>query len=298
MSYLEKKKTNFPILCLPNPPIFVDTIEQLIILQKDIMDRRLIAIDTEWYNTIVEDEEEEDTSNNNNDNHRQKATTITLSTLQISYLENESSKDILSYVVDLKKGAVLATTASAKDNGDSNNTYDDNDDGDYHRLAQNLVRWILHKKGFYDENDDDENNNTFYVLGFSIGHDIPLLEAFLLRGNDNNNNDSNDDCNLSSSSHQQHYHHILDLQKLILAQQQQQESSSSSNNNNLPGLKKCVEQYYSSSTAKMTMIPFSKEQQCSNWELRPLSEEQLNYAGLDAAILLILLAEHSRRYKT
>ncbi|OEU06428.1 hypothetical protein FRACYDRAFT_254443 [Fragilariopsis cylindrus CCMP1102] len=323
MSYLEKKKkTNFPILCLPNPPIFVDTVEQLTILQKCIMNRRLIAIDTEWYNTIHEEVEVEDDDNHNNNdsnNHnRQKTTTtITLSTLQISYLESESSKDILSYVVDLKKGAFLATAiGNYNDNingngdgdGDSDNTSSVDDD-DYHRLVQALVRWLLHRSGSsLVENNYDENSNPFYVLGFSIGHDIPLLEAFLLRGNNNNNKNNNDnnseDCTLSSSSsHQQDYHHILDIQKLILAQQQQESSSSSSsttttnNKNNPPGLKRCVEQYSSSSstTTKMAMI-FSKEQQCSNWELRPLSEQQLNYAGLDAAILLILLAEHSRRF--
>ena len=299
MSYLEKKKTtNFPtILCLPNPPIFVDTVEQLTILQKCIMDRRLIAIDTEWYNTIHEEEVEDDDDDNNNNNNdsnnhnRQKTTTtttITLSTLQISYLESESSKDILSYVVDLKKGAVLATTAIANYNGningdgdgDGDNTSNVDDDDDYHRLVQALVRWLLHKSGpsLVENDNHDENSNPFYVLGFSIGHDIPLLEAFLLRGNNNNknNNDKNsEDCTLSSSSsHQLDYHHILDLQKLILAQQQQESSSSSSssttttNNNNPPGLKKCVEQYssLSSTTTKMAMIS-SKEEQCSNWEL-------------------------------
>jgi ribonuclease D len=35
----------------------------------------------------------------------------------------------------------------------------------------------------------------------------------------------------------------------------------------------------------------SKTHQCSYWEARPLSSAQIEYAGLDAAILLALVAE-------
>ena len=55
----------------------------------------------------------------------------------------------------------------------------------------------------------------------------------------------------------------------------------------MPGLKACAHRYSPD-------IILSKEQQCSNWAQRPLSSEQLDYAGLDAAILLVLLAEYSR----
>jgi len=50
------------------------------------------------------------------------------------------------------------------------------------------------------------------------------------------------------------------------------------------GLKACV--------AKYSQTPLSKEEQCSDWGGRPLSHSQLHYAGLDAAILLYLLAEY------
>jgi len=51
----------------------------------------------------------------------------------------------------------------------------------------------------------------------------------------------------------------------------------------MPGLAACVRCFSS--------IPLSKEQQCSDWRRRPLTNEQLSYAGLDAAVLLPLLAE-------
>jgi ribonuclease D len=57
----------------------------------------------------------------------------------------------------------------------------------------------------------------------------------------------------------------------------------------LPGLKACAARY--------SLIPLSKEQQCSNWAHRPLSQVQLDYAGLDAAILPVLLAEYVKQNK-
>jgi len=37
-----------------------------------------------------------------------------------------------------------------------------------------------------------------------------------------------------------------------------------------------------------------KTQQCSRWDLRPFSDQQLNYAALDAWILLALLGHISK----
>lgn len=53
-----------------------------------------------------------------------------------------------------------------------------------------------------------------------------------------------------------------------------------------PGLARCVSRY--------AAIPLSKQEQCSNWRQRPLRKSQLEYAALDAAILLALVAERLR----
>jgi ribonuclease D len=54
----------------------------------------------------------------------------------------------------------------------------------------------------------------------------------------------------------------------------------------LPGLAAC--------TSEFSAVPLSKKEQCSDWNARPLSRSQLVYAGLDAAILPILLAEKTK----
>jgi ribonuclease D len=109
---------------------------------------------------------------------------------------------------------------------------------------------------------------TKLLLGFAISQDLALLQAFcdtMTSTTTNNNNNSH-----------------LDLQLVAL----QDDSSSSSS---LPGLKACA--------ASFSNTPLSKDHQCSNWAQRPLSKAQLDYAGLDAAVLLVLLAEYSRKHK-
>jgi 3'-5' exonuclease len=54
----------------------------------------------------------------------------------------------------------------------------------------------------------------------------------------------------------------------------------------MPGLADCVREF--------SKKALSKAQQCSDWSRRPLSKEQLDYAGLDAVVLAYLLAEKAR----
>lgn len=115
---------------------------------------------------------------------------------------------------------------------------------DYGMQVRDLVTRLL----------EDSNK---VVLGFSIGHDLPVLEHFVGR-------------KLQPTS-------LLDLQQVL---------KGDNVDSHLPGLKAC--------TGKFSNIPLSKEQQCSDWGHRPLSQAQLDYAGLDAAILLYLLAEYCR----
>jgi ribonuclease D len=69
----------------------------------------------------------------------------------------------------------------------------------------------------------------------------------------------------------------LDIQLLLASEKEKA----------LPGLQKCV--------SKFSDMPLSKIEQCSEWGNRPLRSSQLEYAGLDAAILLVLLSEEGRR---
>jgi ribonuclease D len=70
---------------------------------------------------------------------------------------------------------------------------------------------------------------------------------------------------------------VLDLQMLLAMNE----------TSTLPGLKTCA--------ARFSVFPLSKTEQCSNWGQRPLRQAQIDYAGLDAAILLVLLSEEFRR---
>jgi 3'-5' exonuclease/Ankyrin repeats (3 copies) len=54
----------------------------------------------------------------------------------------------------------------------------------------------------------------------------------------------------------------------------------------VPGLARCASMY----STKL----LSKKEQCSEWGQRPLTASQLEYAGLDAAVLLMILAEKVR----
>lgn len=92
------------------------------------------------------------------------------------------------------------------------------------------------------------------IIGFSVEHDLSMLDRWL-------------DIALSRSN-------VVDVQSLWYGQR------------NLPGLAACV--------MACTGTTLSKTQQRSKWEKRPLTEAQIEYAALDACILLPLLAEQAR----
>ena len=97
--------------------------------------------------------------------------------------------------------------------------------------------------------------DTFLLLGFAVGHDLPKIE-FLVRK-----------CLKTS--------HVIDLQQLA----------------SKPGKFKSLK----SLASEYSDLILSKEEQRSDWSRRPLSEAQLEYAGLDAAVLLTILSEMSAR---
>ena len=96
---------------------------------------------------------------------------------------------------------------------------------------------------------------TKILLGFAVSHDIPKVEEWL-----------GQDIRLPREK-------VLDIQSLWKAQQ-------------LPGLARCALEFSS--------VALSKDEQCSEWSGRPLRQSQLDYAGLDAAVLLFLMAEKYR----
>jgi hypothetical protein len=100
-------------------------------------------------------------------------------------------------------------------------------------------------------------SGTFLLLGFAVGHDLPKIE-FLVRT-----------CLKTSN--------VFDLQQLA------------SKPDKFKSLKSLASDF--------SDLILSKEEQCSDWSRRPLSEAQLEYAGLDAAVLLTILSEMSSRKK-
>ena len=100
---------------------------------------------------------------------------------------------------------------------------------------------------------------SILVLGFSVGNDVPKIELALQK----------DDKKFQLSRAR-----ILDLQLLWDRKQP-------------PSLATISSELYQNCT-------LDKHEQLSDWSIRPLRQSQLDYAALDAAILLPLLAEKAR----
>jgi hypothetical protein len=126
---------------------------------------------------------------------------------------------------------------------------------EYMSMSIDTLRWL------FIESD-------VHLLGFAYRQDISLLSSFL-----------GEDIPLSSPK-------LWDLQ-LLAAHEMMKEGNSASS---LPGLKSCCS-YFLEADKGNTGWELSKTEQCSDWTRRPLTMDQFEYAGLDAAVLLILLAE-------
>ena len=99
---------------------------------------------------------------------------------------------------------------------------------------------------------------------------------------------------------------FLDVQLLAMHEMAKELGLSNDTPSLLPSLKKSCSFFFSpfskmegkedsGGVGNSMAWELSKEEQCSNWGKRPLTSNQLEYAGLDAAVLIILLAEIIRR---
>ena len=142
-------------------------------------------------------------------------------------------------------------------------------DEDYYSMTCNILRWLFLESGSH-------------IIGFAPRHDLHLLSSYL--GEDI----------LASTSHST----IWDLQ-LLAAYKMAEDAGSDVEKRkaiaSMPGLKSCCS-YFSNEVELQQPWNLSKEEQCSDWKRRPLTPNQLEYAGLDAAVLLVLLSELLKRY--
>jgi hypothetical protein len=135
-------------------------------------------------------------------------------------------------------------------------------DGDYYAMTCDVLRWLFVESGSH-------------ILGFAPRHDMHLLASYL-----------GEDLSSSTST-------IWDMQ-LLTALKIAEDSSDNDKKKmtSLPGLKSCCSYYLEPNLPTWAL---SKEEQCWDWKRRPLSASQLEYAGLDAAVLLVLLSELVKR---
>ena len=126
-------------------------------------------------------------------------------------------------------------------------------------MTCDMLRWL-----FLESNVD--------LLGFAPRHDIHMLSSYI-----------GEEIPLSSPK-------LWDVQ-LLASHKMAKDAGRGSNmmSSSLPGLKACCSYFLRGSG--VVNYELSKTEQCSNWAQRPLATSQLGYAGLDATVLLVLLAE-------
>ena len=272
------------ILSLLAPPIWIDSIEGLEQLRQTLdlpstststnistntanqtPARMIVAMDTEWTS------------------HTEIPKEVSVSTVQLAIVKRTANETEETLVLNQQQHdmqrPVLETFVVDLLVAEKNS--------DYRRVCRELFSSLF---------------ETHIVLGFSFGNDIPKLQQSLTRPSE----EDKESLTLSKEN-------VLDLQRLWPKKEQ-------------PGLAKCAGLYcnrnqndrISDDENSMTeeehsptkdtedvnrekdndgtsrLIRLSKDQQCSNWRRRPLRPEQLEYAALDAAVLLVILAEKAR----
>lgn len=128
---------------------------------------------------------------------------------------------------------------------------------EYHVEVVKLIQWLF-------------EDSDCVILGFAFGHDLPKMNAYLRTHN-------GEPISMKA---------VVDMQNVaayhVAARTTQTRMAA------LPSLKRTCAQYLDNGNASFAL---DKAEQCSDWSQRPLRPSQLEYAGLDATVLLVLLSE-------
>jgi hypothetical protein len=139
-------------------------------------------------------------------------------------------------------------------------------ESEYHSEMIQLVLWIFQQ-------------SESAVLGYSFGHDIPKLNNYL------HHHYTNRPYTYTPVSMEK----VVDMQ--IVAAYYTAHGTRLTKST-MPGLKSTCARYLAVSASDSdcnVTYALEKKEQCSDWSQRPLSLSQLQYAGLDAGVLLVLL---------
>ena len=139
---------------------------------------------------------------------------------------------------------------------------------EYRNMCESFIRELL---------------STKIVLGFSLSNDMKRLKHY---------------CDCPHKQHDPPHSSISAVStKCVLDIQRFWKHTCSPAQ--MLGLARCVQDVMvtatGTATTKKNNVVLTKEYQCSNWSQRPLSSMQLQYAGLDAVIVLYLFSEQYRR---
>lgn len=139
----------------------------------------------------------------------------------------------------------------------------------FQKLAKECVSWLF-----------GSASCDMTVLGFAFGGDLRQLRKYAGIGGYNKNG-ANENSIDSVAPLEAVASRCLDIQNLLA-------SPEDIRMGRVPGLKKCAHFYFQKA--------LKKDDQTSDWRERPLRRSQLEYAALDAVILLVLLSQKKREY--
>ncbi|CAJ1954220.1 unnamed protein product [Cylindrotheca closterium] len=188
-------------------------------------------------------------------NHGGSSETLRLSTLQLAFCDPSDEAPVSVYILDLLVGS--------DENGEG---------GSFRSLAQKLVHWMIFGSSQHSDASStslSRDHPNMCLLGFAIHYDLRILRDFC------------DPSKGRPTGANNYRSQIIDLQLLLRERRDSQFPSKQ-----MRGLKDCTKLFSS--------WELSKDEQRSDWSERPLSQSQVQYAALDAAILLFLLAEEYR----